>query len=93
MLLELLLGQLAGPDTAYEAQDRCEEEGSTASLVVQAEGVWPRPAAEALAPLVLQCLQMRANKRPPDVGAVATQLEVVRDLLAQTEAAALKVSG
>ena len=81
VLLELLTGKRVGPLTAMEVQESVEDDGLEAVVTLADPGVWPLPAAQALAALTVHCLQTREKKRPPDMLAVVASLQVVRALV------------
>ena len=77
MLLELLLGQRVGPRTAVEVEEAAEDYG-VGTLVARADPAWPKPAAEALAALVFDCIRIRPAKRPQSMAAVTVRLQLTR---------------
>ena len=78
LLLELFTGKRVGPLTAMEARESAEDDGLDAVVALGEADVWPLPAAQELAALVVQCLQTREKKRPPGMSAVVAKLQDVR---------------
>jgi dienelactone hydrolase len=62
-----------------EAAEDAKEDGldPVATLVARADPVWPAPAAQALAALILRGLHHRADRRPADM---ATVLAILREV-------------
>ena len=62
-----------------EAAEDAREDGldPVATLVARADPVWPAPAAQALAALILRGLHHRADRRPADM---ATVLAILREV-------------
>ncbi len=87
VLLELLLGQRAGLNTAADTVEAAIDAAAGGAqpgtaLAAAAEGVWPADAARALAELALHCMQPRESARPVGVGAVVARLRALRPLAA-----------
>jgi serine/threonine protein kinase len=78
VLLEVFTGRRIGPSTATEVRESAEDDGIESVVALGEAGVWPLPAAQALAALIVDCLQVREKKRPPGVAAVVARLQEVR---------------
>lgn len=84
VLLELVFGARAAPRLVSDVRDEVDDaDGSLDAVVARADAAarWPEPAARALVKLALECVLVRAVKRPGDMAAVVARLRAVRELV------------
>ena len=92
VMLELLQGQCVAPLTVQEvlraAATPREQPRGAGAVAARGEACWPAPARDALAALVLDCLQQYEDERPQGLEPVVARLQAVRALLAPPAALA-----